>query len=230
MARLPRLYAPGVPHLVQACFARPLAGDHDPTPGALLDKLREWLAIEARRHGVAMHCWVIVPDRILLLATPPDAGAMPKLVQGLGRRMAVGLIHGRVFTGRYRSTLIEDNWVTACMVWAESLPVRQGLVDTAARWPWSSAREHAGLVPNTGMLDDHRMYWSMGDTPFARQASYRNSVHAGTEESRSQRIERALSGQWALGSADFVAQLAHHSTRRVAPAPRGRPRKALDAH
>lgn len=224
MARLPRLYAPSVPQLVQACFARPLAHAHDPTPAASLDTLREWLALEATLHHVAIHCWVIVPDRILLIATPPDSAALPRLMQGLGRRMAAGLVHGRVFEGRYRSTLIENSWVSAGMVWAESLPVRQGLVDTAARWPWSSAREHLGLQPPGGMLQHHADYWMLGDTPFARQAAYRARLQAGTTEARCRRIEQALHGQWALGSAEFIAQLTPQCSRRAAPAPRGRPR------
>lgn len=229
MARLPRLYAPGVPQLVQACFARPLAHAHDQTPAAALDTLKDWLSLEAKRHHVAVHCWVIVLDRILLIATPPDAAALPRLMQGLGRRMAAGLVHGRVFEGRYRSTLVEDSWVSACMVWVESLPIRQGLVDTAARWPWSSAREHLGLLPPGGMLQHHADYWTLGDTPFARQAAYRARLQAGTTEARSRRIDQALHGQWALGSADFVAQLATQGSRRATPSPRGRPRKTATA-
>src|SRR6185312_10916167 len=44
MARLPRLYAPRIPQLVQARFARPLALPDEPAPAASLDRIRDWLA------------------------------------------------------------------------------------------------------------------------------------------------------------------------------------------
>lgn len=226
MARLPRLYARDTPQLVQARFARPLANAHEPTPAAALNRLHEWLAVEVRRHDVAIHCWAIGADRIQLLATPSSPEGLPKVVQGIGRRMAAGLVHGRVFEGRYRSTLVEDEWVLACMTWIESLPLRQQLVDTAERWPWSSASEHMGLRSDDGMLADHPRYWSMGNTPFARQARYRSHLQAGSSRDESVRIEKALIGQWALGSDEFIAWIGPRCTRRAAPAPRGRPRNS----
>lgn len=225
MARLPRLYAPDIPQLVLARFARPLAGAHDPAPAPVLDRLQEWLAVETRLHGIALHGWAIVLDRIVLLATPSQQQGISRTMQGLGRRMAAGLVHGRVFEGRYRSALVEDAWALACLVWAESLPVRQELVDTAERWPWSSAREHVGLRVAASALHDHPAYWGLGNTPFARQARYQSALQAGASSSEIHRIEHALMGQWALGSEEFVAQLATRCSRRAYPAQRGRPRK-----
>lgn len=228
MARLPRLYAPGIPQLLRVRLARPLAGTQDPTPVATLDLIRGWLASETVHRPVALHGWAILPDRIVLLATPDQAQALPAVIQGLGRRMAARLVHGRVFHERYRATLIDDDWLLPCLAWTESLPVFHNLVDTPARWPWSSAPEHIGQRLDAGLLSDHTAYWSLGNTPFARQARYQEHLHAGLTESQRQRIERALHGQWALGSEDFLARLKAHSSRRVAPAPRGRPRKSPD--
>lgn len=225
MARLPRLYAPDIPQLVQARFARPLAAAHEPVPAATLDLLQEWLTAEVRLHGIALHGWVIVLDRLVLLATPPQQQGLSRTIQGLGRRLAAGLRHSRVFEGRYRSTLVEEAWVPACMVWIESLPVRQQLVDTADRWPWSSAREHVGLRIDTGALQDHAAYWGLDNTPFARQARYQASLLAGTSGSEARRIEQALFGQWALGSDEFIAHLASRCSRRASPSAPGRPRK-----
>lgn len=228
MARLPRLYAPDTPQLAQARFARPLGSAHEAAPAATLNLIHEWLAADARRYSVALHGWVIVLDRIVLLATPGQPQAVSRLMQGLGRRMAAGMVHGRAFVERYRSTLLEDDWVPPCLVWAESLPVRQGLVDAPPRWPWSSAQEHVGLRKDAGLLADHSSYWNMGNTPFARQANYRQRLQSGLAPAEAGRIEQALHGQWALGSAEFLARLQQHSSRRAAPAPRGRPRKQAD--
>jgi putative transposase len=47
----------------------------------------------------------------------------------------------------------------------------------------------------------------------------------GLSREETQRIDQAVSGQWALGGPAFIASLAHTASRRVAPGQRGRPRK-----
>jgi putative transposase len=247
MARLSRLYAPQIPQLVQAEFAQPLAAISDPTPAATLDQLQHWLRQEAKDHKLALHGWLLLNDRITLLATPPEPQSLSKVIQALGRRMAAGMRHGRVFTGRYRSALIEPGrWVLPTLVWLESLPVHLGYVDHAEYWPWSSVAGHIGKhpggdpsggdplggTPSGGMplVTDHNDYWQDGNTPFARQAKYRERLSYGLTPAQRRRIEQALFGQWVLGETDFLAHLQPRASRRIAPAPRGRPRKApLDA-
>lgn len=225
MARLRRLYAPGVPQLLRVDLARPLAAAHEPTPAERLDLIQHWLVLEVRRQAVALHGWVLLPGGLALLATPATPQALPAVVQGLGRRMAARLVHGRVFQERYRATLVDEAWVPPCLTWLESLPVRQGLVDQPARWPWSSAQDHVGLRLDAGLLTDHPAYWEQGNTPFARQAHHQTALQTGVGESERLRIEQALQGQWALGNNEFLERVASRSSRRVAPAPRGRPRK-----
>jgi len=227
MARLSRLYAPGVIQLVQARLARPLAAVEDPTPAGKFDLLLTWLRTEAATPDLALHAWVLLHDRFILLATPANPDTMPRLVQGVGRRMAAGMVHGRVFEGRYRSALIEAAWLVDCMVWAESLPVHMGVVDTAIQWPWSSARAHVGMQTpaHAAGLADHPAYWHLGDTPFARQARYQECLEAGLSPGRLRLIEQAVQGQWALGDVAFLQKLRSEGARRARPAPRGRPRK-----
>lgn len=229
MARLPRLYAPQIPQLVQAAFAHPLAHACDPAPQAKLDQLQAWLQQDARMHSVALHGWLLLNDRITLLATPADALGVSRLIQALGRRMATHMRHGRVFTGRYRSALIEPGrWVLPVLVWLESLPVQLNYVDRAEQWPWSSAGEHTGAMPaKQALISDHVDYWQDGNTPFARQASYRERMRQGLSAAQSRRIEQALFGQWVLGEDVFLAQLKTLASRRIAPAQRGRPKKAV---
>src|SRR3546814_16870191 len=81
MARLPRLYAPGLPQLVQANFVHPLAAPSQPAPQDVLNQLAAWLGDSAQRHRVAVHGWVLANDRILLLATPADEEGQPRLIQ-----------------------------------------------------------------------------------------------------------------------------------------------------
>ncbi|WP_345796291.1 hypothetical protein [Castellaniella sp. MT123] len=261
MARLPRLYAPRVPQLVQAQFAYPLARPDAPVPGPALDRIHAWLGEETRgladgrtesarpdgdpnpsgdKPATAIHAWAILPDGITLLATPGDAQSLPYLMQGLGRRMGSGLMRTRVYTSRYHNALLEPGrWVLPAMVWVESLAVMAGYVTSATQWPWSSAAEHAGLAaisrPPSGdrnadatmPLTDHPDYWREGDTPFSRQAAWRKRLADGLAEPQRRQIEAALHGQWALGEKIFLTHLGRLASRRVSPAPRGRPRKPV---
>ena len=273
MARLPRLYAPRIPQLVQARFAHPLATADAPVPAAALDRISGWLAEEIAHPrtaggrvpdpvgtggGVSLHAWIVLPDRITLLATPGDEAALSRLMQALGRRMGSGLMRTRVYAGRYRNALLEPGrWVLPAMVWLETQAVTSGQVGTATQWPWSSAAEHAGLAgvgaglgaglgagsdsgtgngvgSGTGAgsggrpaLTDHPDYWREGDTPFARQAAWRTRLTTGLGAAQRQLIEAALSGQWALGEKIFLSHLSRLASRRVSPAPRGRPKKTV---
>ncbi|MBV6272637.1 hypothetical protein KVP09_06865 [Alcaligenaceae bacterium CGII-47] len=225
MARLPRLYAPRIPQLAQVSFAQALASPSEPTPAADLTRLREWLEDEAHLHQLAVHGWLITPERLCLLATPATAHSLSRVIQGMGRRMGASMLHGRVYKHRYRNALLEPgHWVLPAMVWLEYLAVTSGYVDHPTRWPWSSATGHVGEHPDS-LLNDHIDYWNEGNTPFSRQARYRKRLEVGLSAVQCQQIESALFGQWALGDPIFLTHLGRLASRRVVPAVRGRPRK-----
>ena len=228
MARLPRLYAPQTPQLVLADLAHSLGEAGAPLPVEALDQLRDWLAEGLVNHRLALHGWILLDDRIILLSTPEDMRGIPNLMQDLGRRIAARWRKGRVYRGRYRNALLEPGqWVVPAMLWLESQPTRRRLVDKATFWPWSSAANHAGQRDLKSIpLTDHADYWALGDTPFARQDRYRQRLEAGQSAAEQEDIEQALYGQWALGSDAFLAWLRSQGSRRSSPAPRGRPRKA----
>jgi putative transposase len=225
MARLPRLYAPRIPQLAQVGFAQALSAPPEPVPAAELSRIRDWLREEAARHGLAVHAWLITPDRICLLGTPAAFYSVSRVIQGLGRRMGASMLHGRAYEGRYRNALLEPGrWVLPAMVWLEHLPVTLGYVDHASRWPWSSAAGHIGMQPDP-LLNDHTDYWNEGNTPFSRQAHYRQRLETGLGAAQCGQIEAAIFGQWALGERIFLTHLGRLASRRVVPATRGRPRR-----
>ncbi|HEX2517977.1 MAG TPA: hypothetical protein VHK04_00330 [Castellaniella sp.] len=249
MARLPRLYAPRIPQLVQARLARPLALPGEPAPATSLDRIQGWLAEAVQDTApLSMHAWAILPDAITLLATPGTEQILSRVMQALGRRLGSGMLRARVYSGRYHNALLEPGrWVLPAMLWVETLAVANGHVGQATQWPWSSAAEHSGLAgsfgpgggsglasgsvpdgspsPNSPILTDHADYWQIGDTPFARQATWRLRLAGGIGQAQRTQIEAALHGQWALGEKIFLAHLGRLASRRVTPAPRGRPRK-----
>lgn len=83
MPRLPRLDLPGIPqHIVQR------GNDRQPCFYQPADYLRYLTELrELSRHlQCAIHAYVLMTNHVHLLVTPAEAGAVPRLMQSLGRR------------------------------------------------------------------------------------------------------------------------------------------------
>lgn len=231
MARLPRLYAPGLTQLVIAELVKDSNGVSPALSPSLLKDLLVWLGDASKSYHVAIHGWVVTSSSIALLVTPTDAQGVSKLMQTLGRNLAARLKSGSVFSGRYHSTLLEPGaWVLPALIWLEWLPVRVGLTQDPEQWAWSSAATHTGHQgQHTPWLEQHIDYWACGNTPFDRQDRYRTLLQEGNASSVEQKITSSLKGQWALGSELFLQSLSEHASRRVQPGVRGRPKKRTTA-
>lgn len=231
MARLPRLYLPGLPQLAQlnghdgdVVFRD--AADYQ----AFLDALRE----AARANGFALHAYVLLPDRLFLLGTGAGPDSLARTLQSVGRRYVTSfnLRHGRsgtLWNGRFRSTVVApDEFLLPAMRFIETHPLRARLVGDAADWPWSSLRHHLGIAADPG-ITDRAEYWALGNTPFERQAGYRAYAEdsAGAEAEHG-RIGDSVRGGWLLASPEFAANVGRSTDRRLSPARPGRPRKLDD--
>jgi putative transposase len=231
MARQPRLIAPGLPHHVvqrghnrQAVFLQP----------ADRAKYLDLLFDHALRHRVAVHAFVLMDNHTHLLATPEAPDGLSKMMQALGREyvQTFNALHGRsgtVWEGRYRSTVVEtERYLLACMVYIDLNPVRAGMVAVPAEFGWSSHRHWVGLQGEP-RLTPHPVYWALGNTPFAREAAYRDMVHAGLSSEQVQALTNSALSGWVLGHDAFVQGLAAQTTRRIVPGRAGRPFKAHKA-
>jgi putative transposase len=227
MARLPRLILPDQPHHVilrgnnrQAIFFSDLDREF------LLATLGESAAL----YRVAIHAYVLMDNHLHLLATPPSADALSRMMQSLGRRY-VGWFNARhqrsgtLWEGRFRAGLIEgERHLLACMRYIELNPVRAGLCAEAAQWPWSSAAHHLGRA-RSPLVVEHEMYWLLGNTPFEREHAYREFMEQGvTTVERVQFTDAVLRGR-PVGSEAFLKPLAVNHAAVVTRRPRGRPRK-----
>jgi putative transposase len=225
MARLPRLTVPGYAHHIiqrgnnrQAIFAS--TADYE----LLLDLLHE----NAHKQQVAIHSYVLMSNHFHLLATPETAEGIPQMMQAVGRRYVrnYNLRHqrsGTLWEGRYRSTLIQtERYLLACMAYIDLNPVRAGLVADPADYPWSSHQHYIGRRPDK-LVTPHALYWEMGNTPFARDQSYAETVRAGIGLEEQQALTDSALRGWALGEPDYVAELQRRTERRVAKGLAGRP-------
>lgn len=225
MARLPRLTLPGVPHHViqrgnnrQPIFAE--AADYS----FFIDLLAE----NAKRFEVQVHAYVLMGNHFHLLATPETEEGLPQMMQAVGRRYVRYFNDrqgrsGTLWEGRYRSTLVQtERYLLACMVYIDLNPVRAGLVQDPRDYPWSSYGHAIGLRADK-LVTPHPLWWELGNTPFAREAAYANLVQAGISSAQQQELTQSALRGWALGDADFVANLQRRTDRRLTPAAAGRP-------
>lgn len=227
MARLPRLTVPGYPHHIilrgnnrQAIFAA--AEDYR----ALLQLVEE----HAAKCQVAIHAYVLMSNHFHLLATPATSAGIPDMMQSVGRRYVRYFNDrqartGTLWEGRYRSTLIQaERYLFACMVYIDLNPVRAGMAESAADYPWSSHQHYVGRRHDR-LITPHPLYWELGNTPFAREAAYAALVHSGVSGADQRLLTDSTLRGWALGERDYVAELQRRTQRRVSKARAGRPFK-----
>ena len=86
----------------------------------------------------------------------------------------------------------------------------------------STARHNAGAQVD-GMLRLHRAYWSLGDTPFAREAAYAQLLDRGASEEVQEVVLQAALKGWVLGGDSFVQGLQQQTKRRLTRQKAGRP-------
>ena len=230
MPRRPRIHLPGVPiHLVQrghnrdACFFT----DED------FLAYREWLGDALKKTGCALHAYVLMTNHVHLLLTPTSAEAVSQLVMSLGRRYVQYINKtyrrtGTLWDSRYKSSLVHaEDYLLLCQRYIELNPVRAGMVARPQDYPWSSHGHHIGLRTDP-LITPHPLYWQLGNTPFARERPYAEMVNAGLSTGQTAELTQAAHSGWALGGADFIAELQRRTERRVARAAAGRPPKPAE--
>jgi putative transposase len=231
MARLPRLTVPGYPHHV-------IQRGNNRQTIFVDDTDREFMLALLSEHApvcrVAIHAYVLMGNHLHLLVTPEIADGLPKLMQAVGRRYVRHFNDrhrrtGTLWEGRYRSTVIDtERYLLACMAYIDLNPVRAGLVALARDYSWSSHAHYIGQRQDR-LVTPHALWWTLGNTPFAREAAYADMVHAGLSVAQQTALTDATLRGWALGSDVFVAQLQAHTERRTGPQRPGRPPKPSTA-
>jgi putative transposase len=127
---------------------------------------------------VDVHAYVLMTTHVHMMVTPGSPGALPGVMQALGRRYVRYFNDryercGTLFNGRYKSLPVDDEryWFT-CMRYIELNPVRAGLASTPDAYRWSSYRRHA-----TGARDmivtPHPLYLALGHSSSDRERSWR---------------------------------------------------------
>lgn len=220
MARLPRLSIGGHPHhVIQRGHNRAAVFIDDDDRRRYLHVLRE----VSTDCGVALHAYVLLPEEIQLLATPPQPQALSRMMQRLGRRYVAWFNrrHGRsgtLWEGRFRASVLDSaRYLLPCMRYVETLPARRALVARPIDYRWSSAAHHLGILRDP-LVVEHEMYWRLGNTPFERESAYAQLLERTLTAVEIEEIENASEKGWGLGLTATAGV-----SRRLQPLARGRP-------
>lgn len=228
MARQPRFFAPDQPlHVIQRGNNR----------GAIFRDTSDYqlflgyLAGAMRKHGVAVHAYVLMTNHWHLLATPLAPDSMPKALQSLGRRYVQRFNwtyerSGTLWEGRYRASIIDsDRYLLTCMRYIELNPVRAAMVRNPADHYWSSHHANAYGTPDA-LVKPHGLYESLAPTAFARQRAYRAMFDLPLCDAELASIREATNRNWALGPEPFQQNIEITTGRRAMPSRRGGRREA----
>ncbi len=196
---------------------------------------RKALLDGSKKFDVAIHAYVLMPNHFHLLATPKTDEGLGKMMQWVGRHYVPYFNRryqrsGTLWQSRYKSLVIDSaHYFMLCSRYIESNPVRSGLVSIAADFADSSYLHHVGVLIDP-LISDHPLYWGLGNTPFQREAAYKELMEQALTSKEVEEFTDACLKGWPLGSAHFKQQLEKQSTRRITPLKRGRPRlKPVDA-
>lgn len=228
MARQARVILPDVPvHVIQRGNNRGTIffGDDDRA------RYLEILGPAAKRHGCAVHAYVLMPNHVHLLVTPAGASTCGALMKEVGQRYAqhVNRTQGRTGTlweGRFRSALVQtEDYLLACQRYIELNPVRARMVRHPRDYPWSSYRANAdGRIDP--LVTPHACYRGLGRDAVARRDAYQALVRAALAPDLLEAIRAATNSGAVLGDRRFAERIAAKLGRRVTRGRPGRPATA----
>ncbi len=230
MARQPRLVIPSqAHHIVQFAVDRQRifrdAEDHQRFLG--------WLRDAAKLYKVSIHAYVLMPDHIHLAATPADAEGLARMMQWAGRHYVPYFNRkyqraGTLWQGRFKAGVIDaEHYLLLVSRYIETNPARAGLVVNPQDYPWSSYHHHIGSKPDP-LVTDHMIYWSLGNTPFQREAAYKYMTEQALTSVELQMVGDSANKGWVLGGDAFKNELEKQTNRQVSPGRRGRPKKMVE--
>lgn len=105
------------------------------------------LATEARRRGVSIWAYCLMPNHVHLVLTPTDEAGLARTLGETHRRYTamINARHGwigHLFQARFTSTVMDEGHLLTASRYVGLNPVRARLVARAEDWPWSSVRAH----------------------------------------------------------------------------------------
>jgi putative transposase len=231
MPRQPRLEIPGIPlHVTQRGVNRCAIFLDD----ADRHHYRRLLRDACRKHGVAIHAFVLMDNHAHVLVCATEAGRVSRAMRQAGQSyvQSFNQRHGRVGTlwqGRFKSSLVDsDAYALRVIRYIELNPVRAAMVDRPDAYRWSSVHTHLGLAQDP-LLTPHPAYTALAQDRSSRAGAWREWLLSPLDPQELARIRAYMAQEKALGDARFQAMVEKALNRPATVRPRGRPRRETGA-
>lgn len=227
MPRMPRFFAQGVPlHVVQRgndrrpIFLEPADYAH----------FLACLLSAARKHGAAIHGYVLMTNHVHLLMTPTTPASVPKAMQSTFSRYvtyfnARNERTGTLLESRYRAAIVDDeHYLLTCMRYIELNPVRAGMATHPGEYRWSSFCANAFGAPDD-LLTPHPAFRALGVSRAEHRTAYVDLFRGAISDVDIDLIRDATQHAWAIGGKEF-RERTRLSGRRAERLSLGRPRRS----
>lgn len=111
--------------------------------------------------------YCLMPNHIHLVAVPSTSDSLRHAIGKTHRQYTLKVNdrmgwRGCLWQGRFYSCPMDERHTVATVRYIEQNPVRAGLVETAWRWPWSSAKAHV-LGTDDGLVKVQPLLEMIGD-------------------------------------------------------------------
>jgi putative transposase len=207
MPRLPRLRAPGATvHVVGRCNNREFCFT---TPDDFRMLIAQ-LAAMSRAYEVTLYAYTLMANHVHLLLRAPHAAPLARPLRWFFRETtrAWQRAHGRqghFWERRYWACLVDDDqYALAALRYLDRNPVRAGLADDPAAYPWSSCAAYARGATNA-LVSLHPSYLALSPYPKVRQRHYRTLL-APSDDPRADVRDARWTTERAVGTAGFLAR------------------------
>ena len=189
------------------------------------EKYLEILGRYKTRYGFLLYHWVLMNNHVHLLVETTADGALTKVMHGINLSYTLWVNRryrrvGHLWQDRFKSFPVEtDSYLLECGRYIERNPLRAGLVQSPADYPWSSFGTHAEARVD-GITDRHKLL----DEQFGadRNGAYEDYVNGSRDREEQELRERMKGG--IIGSAVFQ-QAIQSEAQDIRRPKRGRPRK-----
>ena len=234
MPRLPRSVVPGVPQhvIIRGRNKQNIFGQTEDYVQYL-----DCLSDAATRFNCAIHAYILMPDHVHLILTPNDRDSTSRCIQSVGRRYVqyynqTWHVTGSLWNGRYRSCIVDHDYVLASCLYIETNPLRLNLNEQAEDYRWSSFRHH-GHGLRDPLITDHESYLALGHDHLARSQRYLALSANPDAMSEYETVEKQLVESRIIGRQSFIeemeSQFPFKLTRGKPGRPLNRPRYSRDS-
>ena len=153
MARLARVVVPEMPHhVIQRGNRRQVVFFSNEDKASYL----KILSLQARLFGVKIWAYCLMNNHVHLIAVPKREDSLVKAV-GETHALYTRMINfregwrGYLWQGRFKSVVMDEQYLIAAMRYVELNPMRARIVAKAEDYEWSSARTHISRIKDENL-------------------------------------------------------------------------------